>query len=87
MAKNLSINESFYYSHHEQLLDEDDEEASVLESSSQAKQNLGVTILASRFAATTKRGAQKNKDVDLHKLQKPDEPDFEDYRDDESSRY
>ncbi|KAL8499450.1 hypothetical protein ACS0TY_022423 [Phlomoides rotata] len=80
MAKNLSMNESFYYAHHEQLLDDEDEDE---ESSTHAKQTLGVTILASRFAATAKRGAQKNKDVDLHKLQKPKEPDFEDYHDDE----
>lgn len=87
-AKNLSMSESFYYSHHEKLLHEDNDEdnndeLSVSQSSSQSKQTLGVTILASRFAATTKRGAQKSKDVDLQKLQKPDEPNFEDYHDDE----
>ncbi|OMO94157.1 putative cyclic nucleotide-gated ion channel 14-like protein [Corchorus capsularis] len=43
---------------------------------SQAKLNLGVTILASRFAANTRRGAQKLKDVGMPKLQKPEEPDF-----------
>ncbi|XP_022731724.1 cyclic nucleotide-gated ion channel 17-like isoform X2 [Durio zibethinus] len=43
---------------------------------SQAKLNLGVTILASMFAANTRRGAQKIKDVEMPKLQKPDEPDF-----------
>ncbi|MBA0842322.1 hypothetical protein Goarm_002153, partial [Gossypium armourianum] len=43
---------------------------------SQAKLNLGVTILASRFAANTRRGAQKIKDVEMPKLQKPEEPDF-----------
>ncbi|KAB1204447.1 putative cyclic nucleotide-gated ion channel 14 [Morella rubra] len=42
----------------------------------QAKQNLGVTILASRFAANTRRGAQKSKGVQLTTLQKPEEPDF-----------
>lgn len=40
------------------------------------KPNLGVTILASRFAANTRRGVQKIKDVDLPKLPKPEEPDF-----------
>lgn len=40
-------------------------------SSPRVKMNLGVTILASRFAANTRRGAQK-----LKKLQKPEEPDF-----------
>ncbi|GFP95214.1 probable cyclic nucleotide-gated ion channel 17 [Phtheirospermum japonicum] len=44
--------------------------------SSIIKSNLGVTILASRFAANTRRGAQKMKDVDLPKLPKPEEPDF-----------
>ncbi|OIV89807.1 hypothetical protein TanjilG_29899 [Lupinus angustifolius] len=43
--------------------------------SSQAKLNLGVTILASRFAANTRRGALKMKD-DMPKLPKPEEPDF-----------
>ncbi|KAL4182031.1 hypothetical protein AMTRI_Chr12g240440 [Amborella trichopoda] len=48
--------------------------------------NLGVTILASRFAANTRRGAQKIKEADSTglKLQKPEEPDFstEPYDDD-----
>ncbi|KAJ6731636.1 CYCLIC NUCLEOTIDE-GATED ION CHANNEL 14-RELATED [Salix purpurea] len=43
---------------------------------SQARLNLGVTILASRFAANTRRGAQKMKDVEMPKLPKPEEPDF-----------
>ncbi|XP_050890245.1 cyclic nucleotide-gated ion channel 17 [Lathyrus oleraceus] len=42
----------------------------------QVKQNLGVTILASRFAANTRKGVQKIKDVEMLKLQKPEEPDF-----------
>ncbi|KAF7806596.1 cyclic nucleotide-gated ion channel 17 isoform X1 [Senna tora] len=50
--------------------------------SSQAKLNLGVTLLASRFAANTRRGALKIKD-DLPKLQKPEEPDFSNEADDE----
>ncbi|KAK4781292.1 hypothetical protein SAY87_017398 [Trapa incisa] len=44
--------------------------------SSQAKLNLGATILASRFAANTRRGAQKVKDAGMPMLQKPEEPDF-----------
>ncbi|KAJ0091275.1 hypothetical protein Patl1_14390 [Pistacia atlantica] len=44
--------------------------------SSQAKLNLGATILAKRFAANTRRGAQRLKDVEMPKLQKPEEPDF-----------
>lgn len=39
-----------------------------------AKMNLGVTILASRFAANTRRGILKGKQ--LRVLQKPEEPDF-----------
>lgn len=50
--------------------------------SPQAKLNLGVTLLASRFAANTRRGALKIKD-DLPKLQKPEEPDFSTEVDDE----
>lgn len=50
---------------------------------SQTKLNLGVTILASRFAANTRRGAQKMKDVDMPKLRKPEEPDFSTEPDDD----
>lgn len=71
------MKESFNLSHEEQLCDHNDkEEAYETANSSQAKQSLGVTILASRFAANTRRGAQKIKNVDLPKLQKPEEPDF-----------
>ncbi|CAL5350396.1 unnamed protein product [Camellia sinensis] len=85
MAKNLSMRESFSFASDERLADEterEDEEkddnapSSSSTTSSQAKQNLGVTILASRFAANTRRGIQKMKDVELPKLQKPEEPDF-----------
>ncbi|KAK4435701.1 putative cyclic nucleotide-gated ion channel 14 [Sesamum alatum] len=78
LAKSLSMQESFNSSHEEELPDDDSdkEEASKTVASSQAKQNLGVTILASRFAANTRRGAQKIKNVELPKLQKPEEPDF-----------
>lgn len=78
MAKNLSMSESFYFSRDMQLLGEEEDEereaaASVVENPSS---NLGVTILASRFAVNTKRVAQKVKDLEVHKLQKPEEPDF-----------
>ncbi|CBI24092.3 unnamed protein product, partial [Vitis vinifera] len=49
---------------------------------SQPKVNLGVTMLASRFAANTRRGAQKIKGVGMSKLQKPEEPDFTEPDDD-----
>lgn len=52
------------------------EDSFVSRNPSQTKLNLGVTILASRFAANTRRGAQKIKDVEMPKLQKPEEPDF-----------
>lgn len=45
--------------------------------SSQPRVNLAVTLLASRFAANTRRGAQKIRDVGMPKLRKPDEPDFD----------
>ncbi|POO03856.1 Voltage dependent potassium channel [Trema orientale] len=89
LAKNLSMAESFSLNHFgEQVVreedeDEDDEEGEEsgsgngASSNSQAKTHLGVTILASRFAANTRRGAQKVKvDVEMLKFQKPEEPDF-----------
>lgn len=79
MTKNLSMLESFSYSPDEQVANETEEDEEVHTPSSygmQAKQNLGVTILASRFAANTRRGAQKSKGVQLTTLQKPEEPDF-----------
>ncbi|KAK2646489.1 hypothetical protein Ddye_021684 [Dipteronia dyeriana] len=56
--------------------EEEEEHYPASSSSSQAKLNLGVTILASRFAANTRRGMQKIKDVEMLKLRKPEEPDF-----------
>lgn len=43
---------------------------------SQQSKHLGVMMLASKFAASTRMGAQKTKGTDMPKLQKPDEPDF-----------
>ncbi|XVF88055.1 hypothetical protein PTKIN_Ptkin19aG0018400 [Pterospermum kingtungense] len=78
MENNLTMAES-------SALDEkeDDESGQAVSSSSRAKLNLGVTILASRFAANTRRGAQKIKDVEMPKLQKPEEPDFSTEPDDD----
>uniref|UniRef100_A0A1J3DJD4 Putative cyclic nucleotide-gated ion channel 17 n=1 Tax=Noccaea caerulescens TaxID=107243 RepID=A0A1J3DJD4_NOCCA len=47
-------------------------------SSPRTKMNIGVMVLASRFAANTRRGvaAQRVKDVDLPRFKKPEEPDF-----------
>lgn len=78
MAKCLSMQESFSssYDEHDTRDEEEDFHDIPLADSSQTKQNLGVTILASRFAANTRRGAQKTKDVEMTKLRKPEEPDF-----------
>lgn len=86
LAKDLSRSESLSYvtedeqsaneSECEHEYEDDQQKKNKPANSSNVKQNLGVTILASRFAANTKRGAQKMKDMDLPKLQKPEEPDF-----------
>ena len=59
------------------------DEPSFAPSNCQAKQPLGVTILTSRFAANTRRGAQKVKNVEMLKLQKLEEPGFSTDRDDD----
>lgn len=80
IAKDLLALESFNLS--EQSLDEAEQEDEEDKKSgslknSQAKMNLGVTILASRFAANTRRGAQRIKNVGLPNVpKKPEEPDF-----------
>lgn len=78
MAKNLGTMEYFLYAPDEQVAGEteQEEEEHRTTTSSQSKQNLNVTILASMFAANTRKGAQKIKDVQMPRLQKPDEPDF-----------
>ncbi|RDX68558.1 Cyclic nucleotide-gated ion channel 17, partial [Mucuna pruriens] len=62
--------------------EKEQEDYSAGSNSSQAKLNLGATILASRFAANTRRGALKIKD-DMPQLQKPEEPDFSTEADDD----
>jgi cyclic nucleotide gated channel len=88
MAKSLSMSESFSLSVDGQTADdettqEEAEPSFASSTSSQAKQHLGITILASRFAANTRRGAQKVKKVDMPRLQKPEEPDFSTEPDDD----
>lgn len=99
LASNLSTAESFSLSHlSEQMVDDTDGEEdgedstedienvvrNTSKTNSQAKPHLGVTILASRFAANTRRGAQKGKvDVGMPKFQKPEDPDFSVEADDE----
>ncbi|XP_020080387.1 cyclic nucleotide-gated ion channel 17-like [Ananas comosus] len=75
MAKGLSLRESLSFKSDDSGQDEE-ESSSPSTSASHPKQNLAVSILASRFAASTRKGSQKVKDMDLPKLQKPDEPDF-----------
>lgn len=91
LAKSLSMRESWWASEEHRTPEDDTEQHGEEEgdrgiassASSQVMQHLGVTILASRFAANTRRGAQKAKDVVLPKLQKPEEPDFSAEPDDE----
>ncbi|XP_021277543.1 probable cyclic nucleotide-gated ion channel 14 isoform X2 [Herrania umbratica] len=85
MARNLSTMESSYPPDEQAADETQQEEEHTLAplNSSQVMQNLGVTILASRFAANTRRGAQKMKDVEMPKLQKPEEPDFSEDPDDD----
>lgn len=81
MAKDLSMRESFSSRSEEQaddVYEQEEEEPSPRSGTvSQPQQNFNVTILASKFAASTrKKGAQKMKAIDMPKLQKPEEPDF-----------
>lgn len=79
MAKDLLAMESFNLDakmEDDTEPEEEQDESVTRSNSSSAKSNLGVTILASRFAANTRRGAQKLKGVGLPKLRKPEEPDF-----------
>uniref|UniRef100_F6H9M5 Cyclic nucleotide-binding domain-containing protein n=1 Tax=Vitis vinifera TaxID=29760 RepID=F6H9M5_VITVI len=82
MARDLTVME--FFSWDEKVVTETEQEKEDHASSnlSQPKVNLGVTMLASRFAANTRRGAQKIKGVGMSKLQKPEEPDFTEPDDD-----
>ncbi|XP_068326739.1 cyclic nucleotide-gated ion channel 17-like [Pyrus communis] len=71
MSESFSLDEKVAYE-----TEQEEEHLSVVSNpASQVKMNLGVTLLASRFAANTRRGAQKLKD-EMPKLRKPEEPDF-----------
>ncbi|KAI9072915.1 hypothetical protein K1719_045130 [Acacia pycnantha] len=74
-VKDVAFRESFTMDENSANEREHGDESPAYPNSSQAKLNLGVTLLASRFAANTRRGALKLRD-DLPKLQKPEEPDF-----------
>ncbi|THG23739.1 hypothetical protein TEA_015405 [Camellia sinensis var. sinensis] len=74
MARDLTSMESFALD--ERAVGETSQEQQDGSNPSEPKPNMGVTILASRFAANTRRGVQKIKGVSLPQLQKPEEPDF-----------
>jgi len=79
---------SFFVAGDEKMNEEttEDQETSAQKSnSSQAMQNLGVTILAKRFVINTRKGARKSKSVELPLpiLAKPEEPDFSEEPDDD----
>lgn len=79
LAKSLSVRESQSFNDDKvrgQMEHEEEEHNAVTSNTAQVKQNLGFTILASIFPVNTKRGVQKVKDVEMPKLQKPEEPDF-----------
>ncbi|XAR66687.1 hypothetical protein NMG60_11012998 [Bertholletia excelsa] len=81
MARDLTTMESFALdekegSETEQGEEQDSYPAHSGTGTSGTRLNLGVTILASRFAASTRRGARRMRSVGLPKLQKPEEPDF-----------
>ncbi|XP_073296119.1 cyclic nucleotide-gated ion channel 18 [Primulina huaijiensis] len=89
LAKELALQESFYYmSNYSSDQDGDSDNGSADNSSvdtPSSARHLGATILASKFAANTKRGAGAQKvqiadpassSLKMPKLFKPDEPDF-----------
>lgn len=83
MQWNLSMSESSYRPddddddvHHRHDHHHDGQETDQHDDASYNPNPLNVTILASRFATNTRRGILKTKDVELIKLQKPEEPDF-----------
>ncbi|XP_027339209.1 cyclic nucleotide-gated ion channel 17 isoform X2 [Abrus precatorius] len=81
-VKDLSLRESIPLDETIASEREHEEDYPAGSNSSQAKLNLGVTILASRFAVNTRRGALKIKD-DMPQLRKPEEPDFSTEADDD----
>ncbi|KAG2692177.1 hypothetical protein I3843_08G039800 [Carya illinoinensis] len=76
-AKDFTMQESFALNvvENNETDEEEEEHFPVDSNSSQAEMNLRVTILASRFAANTRKGAHRIKD-EMPKFQKPEEPDF-----------
>ncbi|KAL8521702.1 hypothetical protein ACS0TY_012006 [Phlomoides rotata] len=77
MAKSLSVNEQ---SSDDLCNEGQSEEGYVID---RPNRSLRVTLLASRFAANTRRGPRKMVNVPLPELQKPQDPDFSADTDDE----
>lgn len=84
MENNLTAIESMENEEGEVGEEVEEEEEECVEESPRTKMNLGVMVLASRFAANTRRGvaAQRVKDVELPRFKKPEEPDFSAEHDD-----
>ncbi|KAL2534798.1 putative cyclic nucleotide-gated ion channel 17 [Abeliophyllum distichum] len=77
MAKDLATVESFALDEMTAVDSKEVEQNQCTDSSNSGQiSKLGVTILASKFAANTRRGAQRIRDLGSPKLQKPEEPDF-----------
>ncbi|KAH9616102.1 hypothetical protein KSS87_001709 [Heliosperma pusillum] len=84
MAQSLSLKESFsdpdsltHYVNTDSQTNQVASDDNVQQpASSQVAPNLGVTLLAKRFAMNTRKGAQRSRDVDLPKMMKPQDPDF-----------
>ncbi|KAL2932454.1 putative cyclic nucleotide-gated ion channel 14 [Bienertia sinuspersici] len=69
----FSMYENVEYQSQEQIPVDSGGEAAA---SSQAIQQLGVTLLAKRFAGNARKGAQRGRDIELPKVMKPQDPDF-----------
>lgn len=98
LAKELASQESFYYTKlYDEEIDHSDEETIALKGydesdglNSAIDNHLGATILASRFAANTRKGVNQKvnlvepaaSSLKMPKLFKPDEPDFSAYPED-----
>ena len=72
LAESLSLKECQSFTTYDVMRCEEEKPSYV----SSSVNSLGVTILASRFAANTRRGTQRIKDLEMPKLQKPEDPDF-----------
>ncbi|XP_074280402.1 putative cyclic nucleotide-gated ion channel 14 [Silene latifolia] len=84
MAQSLSLRESFsepdsltHYANADSQTNQVASDGNTQQpASSQVAPNLGVTLLAKRFAMNTRKGVQRSREVDLPKMMKPQDPDF-----------